>query len=448
MKKWFLKLFLMSVLIFLILKVGMLGWAYYLISDLKQAFSDRVLIQYQWGMVGFDGALEIHGLQINSFDLKKKISADEVDIQFENIQSLASLSSQLNSGQMPRSFSITTTGLKVPLDGLTLMEAFQGGQTLAGKVIQQPGFNPWRVHGCGTYQVLTNAQLSQMGIQELSASLNLQWQFDESTQILKINGLLDLDTLGTSLWQSRWKLPSRSLKLKDLEDEFTSGNAALVSVNLSYHDRGYFRRVSYFCAKQLRIQREDYAQKAQSDWLADLAANGVTVSDWIEQHYLLWVKDGGFIDIQFNPDSPVKLKTWLNHFKWGWDKLHPQIQFNTPEQVPFGIEVSDKNWHQWFDGGSAPQNSTTQSKNTASDISASDNAVPQPPKKRYRVVSLKGPDLYIGEMVKITTFKQRHYQGILTKNDKYSIEITQHMSDGDMAFPIEKNKIIQLQVLK
>jgi uncharacterized coiled-coil protein SlyX len=119
--------------------------------------------------------------------------------------------------------------------------------------------------------------------------------------------------------------------------------------------------------------------------------------------------------------------------------------------MPFDLHVSEPSWLQWM--GLSKDQSTLKTKTekvatTIPENEEPDNVVPQPPKKSFQDASLKEPNQYIGETVKVMTDKQRQYEGILTRNDKYGIEITQHMSDGDVAFPIGKNHVIQFQVLK
>lgn len=368
----------------------------------------------------------------------------------------------------PEALSVHLEQLEQGLDG-GLLKSMQQQMDL------QREANPLHVSpsalGCGDVRQLDINALRGMGYRSLVMDLDLHYSGDQQTRKLAFTIDTDIDNLAKLSFDMRLSADPDQLR----NPMQATGTARLEKFELKYTDNGYNARLSNYCSKESGLPAPEYRAEHMRLYEAWLDTNGIEIPDSWLQAYSELQGSGARLTLSLNPiggfgagemmmaQDPVYLI----------EKVNPAIEVNGKSLSLDGID-----WMQLISQVSQAGSAAAVARNgavqesevtldpaeveagdmtTASEVAdesvVATTARPsrnkdKPMGKSFKQTPKDQLGDHLGAQVRIFTYFGRDVSGQLVAVDSGGIRVSQRLAQGVAEYPLEYERIEQVEVYR
>jgi len=427
----------------ILLVLGVIGLKLVLISQVKSSIDKMVKMAAPFAKVtytgiytDFSGTVGIEGLTFEPYDIPDSITIEQSLIHFSSLLDLYRYSDMkaLESGDFPKTFGFSTSGMKMDMAGEIAQFLYQNPESEFGYLRYIGAL------GCGQRSTFSILDFLEMGYSQLSSYSSFKYVFNETTQTITLtlnSGTDDMFgiTLDADLFFSTDYANVSALIESDL---------LLSRLVVTFTDDSYFQRVMAFCTDQTQLSAEDYITQHTEQLTQQLAETGFQVNEHLQAAYARLLREAGSLVISLNPSSPVEflswepmpldtLVQWLNlRVAVNGDNVE-LVQAATSAQTPTPVIKPVK---------------STVKRYGPPDHSEVLNAYPtrQRTRKNYVTVPIADVSDFVNQKVRLTSQTGKTHSGVLTgvDGDIVSLKIRSH--SGYVVYKVPKDKLKKLQV--
>jgi hypothetical protein len=419
MKKLLLPLLVLLGLTYLGLKGAAMFFTKQAVEVLREKNVEDVALSYDWVSVGLDGVIELSGVRLTLFKLKRAMAIETVSISFDSIiDALYGMQefADGNTGRLRRLMLVNASGS---------LSGRDPEQWLAQEV--DPVFAvPLALYGCGEYSRVSPEVLQRMGIQQLVGTLDLQI-------IAPGQYLLDVETQQMGRWQISMTVqegePLQLLKPSEW---------LLRKFELSYIESGYFRRLSNFCSGLSGQEREAFAAQAARQWRLAMARYGILLGPELEHVYARFLALGGQLNLSLSPSLQTPLRA-----------LVTREQENLAERSGLALKLNGEDMESTQIFFQRVQTGVEQAPSTAPERKTE----PEPSRdhvKRWTEQSLMPENLqrHVGFPVRLSMLDGKQLEGRLLEIGQHELNISQRVGSGEISFAVSLDGIAGLAVYR
>ncbi|MGD8828745.1 MAG: hypothetical protein PVG21_08585 [Gammaproteobacteria bacterium] len=323
-------------------------------------------------------------------------------LKTDSLFTLSSMDERLKKGEIPKMFGLEIENVAMPISDQVLDKAY-GDLGLWGDVRL-----PFGSLACGARSGFSRADLEQMGIRDMSASMGMEIQREPAKNDILVKIHVAATGINTGNVQVSLAAPGGMLNPRTAMAKVPP----LKSASLHFSDDGWHKRVEAFCAGESGKSAEEYLAAHAAAVKAALAGMGIGVSDELVAAYREFLKDGSSMTLSIEPGSPVRLDT-LRFYKPrdALAYLSPTLQVNGRRIKSVDIEALKR-----------PD---------SADVQAAPAAVAQDRDQRaFRQVPVDGLGGHVGDQVRLTTDGSRVFSGTLTNLEGRIARVRVRTYDG------------------
>jgi hypothetical protein len=422
MKKNILVALFLSLVLFVGSKAFIALFSYQAAEKLKQSIGHEVAITYAWLSSELDGTIVFHDVAITPYRLKRTFYIDRLKLNYGNYFNLLLNLPHLTSGRHDGLQSLKAVTIKGKLEGRDFEEwlALEHHEDFS---------QPLGLYACGDQRRVSHNHLREMGINEYFSSLTLRKTENVEPGAVGLSVVLDRGPLGETKLNAvlgAFSIPS-DLSLLDIE------KIQLNSLSLTHVDNGYFRRLSNFCANFTQFDRTQFSENASMKWQQSLSAIGFEADENIRGLYRDYILQGGQLVVNLRPSKPFV----LDNFKLLMDKdlvsyfgvsaklngtaiQTSKLKVNGLHFYPPVIDVIDDE------------------KEMSESIEVQ--------KSGYLPLPLEMIEQSIQQKVRLVLLGGKEYQGLVVKVSENKIELSQMLAGGSVAYSLQRDQIISLEM--
>lgn len=241
------------------------------------------------GMVGLTGVT----VQPRRGDSFYRVGA--VKIKSDNIFPL--LGMNIERGKVPKMFDVELDKLTMPLSG-QMLEKAHGDLGLLGDL-----HTPLGVLGCGKRTSFSEADLADMGIDQITTNLNMEVLREPLQNDIRVMVRVDDPGINRADVDLRFVAPEGML----VPQRLMRTVPLLKSLTVKFQDQGWHNRVATFCTHATHMTRTAYLDAHMAAVRAALANMGFRVSNDLVIAYRGFLKNGGNVKLSITPQSPIDL---------------------------------------------------------------------------------------------------------------------------------------------
>jgi len=400
-------------------------------DDLVQQASAQAEITYQGiGTDLINGAASVEGIEVRPLQFEQSVFIEQVRFASDDRWALLTGADwQSRQQPPPAQMSLSLIGIRLPLDAAMLETLQQQADAQAALSGQPP------LHACDGGMNLDPQLLSELGFEELTVDVDLDYRFNELAERLTANMAFDVHNMQSV----QMSVEFDGLIPQDLHsgDAARAGLADIdmrITVPRSFGDR-YMKQ----CAKRKQQTVDSYREALLQRMFADLQQVGVTLGTGLQQAMSDYYRDWGEMRVRVHPDKPLGMLQMMSVTP---DRLIDMLGVSLfINQAP----VADLDFS--FD---MQQLARLQS-DPAPQGEYDPLAAPPLPKRvriirRYETVPLGLLDQQIGEAVKIQPFGQPLREGTLVAIRDGEAVVEQRTHGGSVTSYVRLDDIESLQV--
>ncbi|MBP0048216.1 hypothetical protein H9C73_05665 [Marinobacterium sp. AK62] len=326
--------------------------------------------------------------------------------------------------------------------------------------------------GCGDVRQLDINTMKSMGYRSLVTDIDMQYSGDQQARKLNFSILADVEGLAELQFEMRMSADPDQLR----NPMQATGTARLEKFELNYTDKGYNKRLAAYCARQADSKPGEYRSEHQRLYNAWLDNNGINIPESWRQAYADLQQEGARLTLALNPiggfgagemmmaQDPVYLiekanpNVLVNGKPLPLDNVDWMALFTSVAQAGSGTAVARTDESDTAEtatetemasqaetaaesvGSDAPANAS------AADSQAEAAAAPAP--KGYKQTDKAQLGNYLGARVRIFTYFGRDVAGTLVAVDDKGIRVSQRMAQGVAEYPLEYERIQQVEVYR
>lgn len=326
--------------------------------------------------------------------------------------------------------------------------------------------------GCGDVHQLDINAMKSMGYRSLVADVDMQYSGDQQARKLIFSILADVEGLAELQFEMRMSADPDQLR----NPMQATGTARLEKFELNYTDKGYNKRLAAYCARQADSKPGEYRSEHQRLYSAWLDANGIDIPESWRQAYADLQQEGARFTLALNPiggfgagemmmvQDPVYLiekanpNVRVNGKPVPLDNVDWMALFTSVAQAGSGTAVARSDEHDTAEADvsadmASQEESPEESMETiapASDpVVASQAAAPEAPApKGYKQTGKAQLGNYLGARVRIFTYFGRDVSGTLVAVDDKGVRVSQRLAQGVAEYPLEYERIQQVEVYR
>ncbi len=421
------RLIWLSIPIFIYGLVKLALWysAYDTLNRINQNYSGLLKLSYKTISSSIKGQIHVHKLTIFIPMTGESIHIKKISLAGNNVYSLLTLGSQIESGKIPSYLSLYLQELSIAVDSSLL--TWQSA--LSNQNARPSLFTQFHTLACGKTKKFDAKVLKEMEYISFVNDLSLKLQYDQ----LKRSILVDLRHDIASFFSYESSMVFNNMRRLPPLTELLAGNLPQPEhLTFRFIDNGFVPRKITYCARQNQSSRDEYIAKHLRLARDFLQKAGILVNDPIHKAYATFLKfpDSIFISldlsaIDVSQTNPVDLEDLLQ-------KLKPQLKVNDKEVMPLSVKIDGSSLKQHTDGKVPIEIHDPQAK----------------PKhvKKYRHVSVEQLTSFPMHQVIITTLEGKKYQGQLRKAGRDEFEISVRKMGGVISYYIKASQISSAQV--
>ena len=426
MKKALVYLGVCALLVIVITQAAIQYFTHQALQTFQERYQSEVDLSVDWVSADFNGVLTFHGFAITPFSLKRTYEAEKVHVYFADYLRLIShLPSLADGGDWSGIVRIRTESGQTELRGKGLDD------WLSEQV--HPFINTLlTVHACRRAEQMDNEETYRaLGIDRLAMDVDLAFNTDrERTDLsagvdLKERGRIDLYAA----------MPAGVLP-HNLQD-IGWHNLAFDSLQISYVENGYYRRISNFCNESSEWSRQGFALIAAQQWQEKLAAEGVRVNDRVAAMYANFLTLGGKISLSMQAENRLQLASWSRYLDRDLVALLGiQVRVNNANVEQLEVRFASEQLLP-----PAPEAAV------ATKSPAADQSQAEPVRvKQYVRIPLETTELQPGARIRVVLQDGKRVEGVLESSSERQLVLGQNVKGGRLSFPVKRENIAELSL--
>jgi hypothetical protein len=411
-----------SVLVTLGSKAYVAFYAYQMIEQVKQDQQDKVAITYSWISSDFGGNIQVQGLVITPYLLKRSYSIGNLRLKFTDYIGLLNQLPNFKDGLLPDNLELELSDVTIPLQG----RDFEQWLSLEYGDIWDV---PLGLFACGSEQRVSHESLQEMGISEIRANLNLKLSASPDQEFDQLSAHLDLSQLGKIDVLSHWGKNGFHRAVKQgLFSALTFKDA-----QLTHHSSGYFRRLSNLCANRTGRDREQYSLLAAQYWRLAMADKGIMLSSEVQDLYRDYLLQGGRLSIDMNPMNDFSLSDFVSLLDQDiMTRFNVTASLNGTSLEPLLAYIDGKYFRE-----PEPEIKAVQKASVEADKLEA---------RRYQVTLFEDLEAYVGKKVKVDLKSGKQYQGLIKSVSPKGLSVSQLVAGGKVDYLLKPDQIEKVEI--
>ena len=361
-----------------------------------------------------NGDVAVEGLRWHWFDVTEPVTLDGLDVRSSG---LLAMHRWLLERDEPRDWVINLEELALRLQ-TDLFRPWAHSRR-AVSLAQYPIF----IERCGGQPALTSADLLRMGFDRLAVEVTLRYLGSGSGSGHRYRARFEAGLLGSleAEWQGqRLILPWPG----GAEPQWP----AIDQGRLLVRDAGLMRRLSSFCAAAEDEPVAQWTRRAASEWQQMMAARGVTPSKATTRLYGRWLREGGELELTWNPEDgfrtfeqPLDVRQWQ-------EKTGLRVVYNGTEVEGIGFAIDPD-------------------KPAENEVATRPVPVAEPDTEpAFRRSDTQRAAAWIDRRVRLRLASGRQVEGQLVAIDGRSLHIRRALEGGELVAPFRLGDIEQFEV--
>ncbi len=420
------KLLLMGVLLTITAYATFKVWVWYqadqLLKGWKQTYAADMALSYRWIYSSLEGEIGVTGVTLTPFGLKESFEIGDVKLKFANVFDLISLD-RLAAGTFPEQLRLIISNASLRVRDVTFADV---GQIGTG----DRRFDFLALPQCGTLNRFGGIQLQSLGLNALTSRIEIGYRRRPLADNLVLDAVWNVDDVASISVEAELDLPSMGWSWPALVQLLNKPQKAAISL----HDRGLTRRLALVCGERTGFKRPELAMLISDGWLGQLRSIGIDMAPGWQQLLGGFIAEGGVMSLVFTPAVA------FNRLQWQ-ERLADQLLTDMGMQVHLnGKRMSNLGWK--FDAASY----ALLWNKTPEPVAAKPVAVKKAPAPRWRDAQLTQLATLVGQAVRIVLVNGRSLEGTLSNVSEFSLEVSQQLSSGQVAYPLRKEEVAILEV--
>lgn|GEM_PF-2807637 len=426
MKKIFLLVLILPILVFGGLKGALWYFSKSAMDDLAKKVSSFVDLRYEKIETSLQGSVSINDIALYSALIDDTIKIKSLKLTTNDVFSLLTLHSKLKKNKIPESMLIHIQGIEMDMEGNI-------AKTLTSPDTPLTMADNIATLACGNTKRFDAKVLQDMGYETIFADFIFQYQFDESQGSLDLTLIENLDRLFSIKLNATVNNIRRLPRITSLTSLPKIGK-----VSLNYDDDSLASRKIQYCAKQNKSTQDEYIDKHVTLFDQYLQQLGINLGSDLLGAYKDSLKEPGNIDLTLDlrgiddymelaqipiPDLIHNLSTELkvNDKKIGMHRLN----INKDQFMQMALGHSKK-----------------------AIIVSDPNVKPDKPAKAFHTISRTQLIKYNKHQVIIKTKNGKTYQGQLqvTKDRRFKYAVSSRTRGGQVSYHVDLEDIKSAQV--
>ncbi len=460
-----------TLLLVLVLLVGAAYGLYWYkvktsIDDLVEQVAPFAQVSYGAIYAHPDGTVGVDQLQVTPMGGDEPITAVAVRVRPNSPMYWLT-----GGDEPPEALSVHLQQLEQGLDG-GLLKSMQQQMDLQREA--DPLYVSPSALGCGDVRQLDINAMRGMGYRSLVMDLDLHYSGDQQTRKLAFTIDTDIDNLAKLSFDMRLSADPDQLR----NPMQATGTARLEKFELKYTDNGYNARLSRYCSQESGLPAPEYRAEHMRLYEAWLNTNGIDIPESWLQAYSELQGSGARLTVSLNP---------IGGFGAG-EMMMAQDPVYLIEKVNPAIEVNGKNlsldgvdWMQLITqvsqagsgaavarAGSAQKSAMQELETTVIESTEAEIEEPAVSETTEEAVAAAKPSRtrdkpqgksfkqtpkdqlgdHLGAQVRIFTYFGRDVSGQLVAVDSSGIRVSQRLAQGMAEYPLEYERIEQVEVYR
>ncbi len=425
MKKALIFLGVCAFLVIFVSQAAIQYFAHQALHTIQQQHQSDLDLSVDWVSADFNGMLTLHGFAITPYILKRTYAAKKVHIYFDDYLDLIARLPSLSGGEdWSGVMRIRTESGQTELRGIGLDDWL-------AQEIHPVIKDVFSVHACRKAQELeVEEYYGALGIDRLAMDFDIAINLDAQRGNLSVG--VDLAERGRIDMYA--VMPSSALP--QTPDRLRWEALAFDSIQFSYVENGYFRRLSNFCTESTEWSRQGFALIAAQQWRETLASQGLVMNDRLAAMYANYMALGGKISVAMQAENRLQLGDWSHYLDRELvGPLGVQVRVNDAQIEQVALRLDSQ---RLMPPAPAQQPAAKDTEKSEANV-ASNVAV-----KAYVPVSLAEFVAVPGVRIRVETLDGRRVEGVLENETKKHIVVSQMLKGGKLSFPIAREDILEL----
>ncbi len=419
-------LWVMGIIALLAVLLSQLGVQYMVhnaLTELRAKYRSDASIEVEWVSADFEGTLSLHGFGITPFALKRTYQTEVLELHFSDYLSMLRDIPALASGDWTVLERLRTEGAQTELRGRAVDDwaAAQSHPLLR----QMLG-----LYACSRAdQIEDEAFYRTLGMGSLGMDIDLAVHLDHSAERLNLSFGLDLAERGhIDLYAT---LPERAIPRRI--DEINMASLAFHSLQVTYVENGFFRRLSNYCTADKDWTREAYALLAAQQWQTTLEQSGLLVNDAVAAMYANYLGLGGKLSLSLQSERQIQPGQWRRFIDrdlvtlWGMQLRVNEASITDAEIKLLGEVLMPP----------APQV-----------VEADAEQKPEPVKsKGYVVIAVEElTEVSLGTKIRVEQLSGKLVEGRFQGFDEMHIKVSQNLKGGTVTFNVQRDELLEVAI--
>lgn len=372
-----------------------------------------------------DSSVGVENITINPRAVRDDIRIESIIFHAPNLMFLIDAKDELETGDIPEQIGVSIHGFAIDTNG--------GLSRVLDNNAKRPTLGARdNAYGCGDVKRFGFAELKNMGYEQLSTDMVLDYQLDSVGSQFNLTLLWTSSDMFELKIESNFEVEKDKLKLDRVKSIFNKMSSAY----LTYRDLGYNQRTVEYCNN---IRGDTNYISAHIDAFKQDLLNelGIVPSKVLVDAYRKFMQNSGVISIDSDLSQAINPRYLSNYSPRNVVLLlRPEIEVNGQlVDIPYDkllgtskqIDVSKAA----IDGGKETKQS---SNNSATDLEFKHTGVEQLHK-------------HIGDMVRIKTKHGKSRKGILVEADGGKVKVEVSRRGGRITYPITTKSIVTAEVM-
>lgn len=417
----------------------------YIDQQIAQAASFAI-IRYEQLSVDPRGSVELSSLKIQPIGSASEIPVSSLSFKVDDPLFLFDPQGRASAGDWPRLLSLGIANMRLDL----------GADYLRPVAQPEAGVDAVNLStlGCGVVREFSPAVLQQMGANSTLVSFGLVAEPDNQAGRLRL--AIDMEMSGLASLNSDIEFSFSSGYLKPA----TAAAAAprLIALRSRYQDLGFNRLRDQFCAEQSGVAVQQYRTEHLALFRQQLARLGIDLPPQLAEVYSASLDQGTRIEFALRPVGGLGAELLMRQPTPAElvAKLRPSLSLDSRP-----VDLAGIDWPQVFAGRSQRTEASPEiASNDAGRAPVEPIDEPSPaypglpvkpaplPEKAYQETGFAQLSRYIDSEIRVYTYYGRVIEGRLQDIDGDSMKILQRVDRGLAIYPIDRDKLQSIEVLR
>jgi hypothetical protein len=397
------------------------------IEKFSSQYAGFVQLKYQTISSSIKGNVSVNGLTLFIPMINESIHIKRIRLTTDNILTLLSLTSKLESQEIPKSLGLLIEGVKIDINSQLFNSSQESVQTPAER------FNTL---ACGNIQRFDEKALKQMGYDNISTDINLNYSYDPIARTLQLNLYENIEQFFSLDLNAQINNLSKIPNTQEVAMSLASSQnmPQLGKVKLTIEDDSFTTRKVNFCAKNNKSDQKTYISKHVK--MADnfLQQMGIKLHQSLLDAYHKSMSHPGNIILSMDFSDTTNIME-LSEFALNdiISQLGTEILINNKTISPISIQFNQQRFSKATTGKSP-------------EIKIHDPNVKIKTIKKYHFVNKNNLKKYQRYPVIIKTIQGKTLKGELSIADKKKFEVITRTHGGKLGYFVGKAEIKSVQV--